>query len=145
MPGTAGRSRSEIRSGTRILPALVKTSWEGTFLQNYSPFIYGYQLENISIIGKGTIDGNAGSTFATWKSQQKKGQQLSRDMNHNETPVEERNFGEGYYLRPQLIQFFACKNITLEGVFITNSPFWCIHLLKSENIIAAACATMRNW
>ena len=63
---------------------VVKTSWEGTFLQNYSPFIYGYQLKNISITGKGTIDGNAGTTFATWKSQQKKGQQLSRDMNHKE-------------------------------------------------------------
>ena len=55
---------------------LVKTSWEGTFLQNYSPFIYGYQLENVSIIGKGVIDGNAGTTFATWKSKQKIGQQL---------------------------------------------------------------------
>lgn len=114
---------------------LVKTSWEGTFLQNYSPFIYGYQLENVSIVGKGTIDGNAATTFSTWKSRQKKGQQLSRDMNHRETPVEERNFGEGFYLRPQLIQFFDCKNITIEGVFITNAPFWCIHLLKSENII----------
>lgn len=114
---------------------VVKTSWEGTFLQNYSPFIYGYQLKNISITGKGTIDGNAGTTFATWKSQQKKGQQLSRDMNHKEVPIEERNFGEGFYLRPQLIQFFDCKNITIEGVFITNAPFWCIHLLKSENII----------
>nr|WP_072530014.1 glycoside hydrolase family 28 protein [Bacteroides ilei] len=114
---------------------LVKTSWEGTFIQNYSPFIYGYQVENISIIGKGTIDGNAGSSFATWKSMQKKGQQLTRDMNHNETPVSERNFGEGYFLRPQLIQLFECRNITIEGVFITNSPFWCIHLLKSENII----------
>lgn len=114
---------------------LVKTSWEGTFIQNYSPFIYGYQVENISIIGKGTIDGNAGSSFATWKSMQKKGQQLTRDMNHNETPVGERNFGEGYFLRPQLIQLFECRNITIEGVFITNSPFWCIHLLKSENII----------
>ena len=114
---------------------LVKTSWEGTFLQNYSPFIYGYQLENVSIVGKGTIDGNAATTFSTWKSRQKKGQQLSRDMNHSEIPVEERNFGEGFYLRPQLIQFFDCKNITIEGVFITNAPFWCIHLLKSENII----------
>lgn len=114
---------------------VVKTSWEGTFLQNYSPFIYGYQLKNISITGKGTIDGNAGTTFATWKSQQKKGQQLSRDMNHKEVSIEERNFGEGFYLRPQLIQFFDCKNITIEGVFITNAPFWCIHLLKSENII----------
>lgn len=104
----------------------MKTSWEGTFLQNYSPFIYGYQLENVSIIGKGVIDGNAGSTFATWKSKQKKGQQLSREMNHKEVPVAERNFGEGYWLRPHLVQFFDCKNITIEDVFITNAPFWCI-------------------
>lgn len=114
---------------------LVKTSWEGTFLQNYSPFIYGYQLENVSIIGKGVIDGNAGTTFVTWKSKQKIGQQLSREMNHKEVPVAERNFGEGYWLRPHLVQFFDCKNITIEDVFITNAPFWCIHLLKSENII----------
>lgn len=60
---------------------------------------------------------------------------IKRDMNHKEVPIEERNFGEGFYLRPQLIQFFDCKNITIEGVFITNAPFWCIHLLKSENII----------
>ena len=56
------------------LPA-VKTSWEGTFVQNYSPFIYGYQLHDISIIGKGTIDGNAMTTFATWRNKQKAAQQ----------------------------------------------------------------------
>lgn len=118
----------------KYLP-MVKTSWEGTFMQNYSPFIYGYGLENVSIIGKGTIDGNAASTFATWRNSQKKAQQLSRKMNHKETPVEQRNFGEGSWLRPQLIQLYNCKNITLSDFFITNSPFWCVHLLKSENII----------
>ncbi len=117
---------------------LVKTSWEGTFLQNYSPFIYGYGLENVSIVGKGKIDGNAATTFATWRARQKAGQARSREMNHNETPVEERNFGEGYWLRPHLIQFFNCKNITISDVFITNAPFWCIHLLLSENIICRA-------
>ena len=114
---------------------MVKTGWEGTFLQNYSPFIYGYQLHDVSIIGKGTIDGNASTTFSTWKSNQKRGQQLSREMNHKEIPIAERNFGEGYWLRPHLVQFFQCKNITIEGVFITNAPFWCVHLLQSENII----------
>ena len=116
------------------LPA-VKTSWEGTFLQNYSPFIYGYQLHDVSIIGKGTIDGNAMTTFATWRSLQKPAQQRSRDMNHAGTPVSERNFGEGDYLRPHLIQLYGCERITIEDVFITNSPFWCIHLLQSENAI----------
>ncbi len=116
------------------LPA-VKTSWEGTFLQNYSPFIYGYQLHDVSIIGKGTIDGNAMTTFATWRSKQKPAQQRSREMNHTGTPVAQRNFGEGDYLRPHLIQLFGCERITIEDVFITNSPFWCIHLLQSENAI----------
>ena len=105
---------------------MVKTGWEGTFLQNYSPFIYGYQLHDVSIIGKGTIDGNASTTFSTWKPNQKRGQQLSREMNHQEVPIAERNFGDGYWLRPHLVQFFQCKNITIEGVFITNTPFWCV-------------------
>ena len=119
---------------------LVKTSWEGTFVQNYSPFIYGYGLHDVSIIGKGTIDGNAATTFATWRKDQKPAQQLSRRMNHDETPVAERNFGENSWLRPHLIQFFGCRNITLDGFFVTNSPFWCVHLLKSENII---CRSLR--
>lgn len=121
------------------LPA-VKTSWEGTFCQNYSPFIYGYQLENIAIIGKGTIDGDASTTFSTWRANQKTDQMLSRQQNHDEIPVAERNFGKGNLLRPQLVQFFDCKDINIEGVFITNSPFWCIHLLKCENVI---CRNLR--
>ena len=116
------------------------TSWEGTFLYNYSPLIYAYGCKNVSIIGEGTIDGNAMTTFAKWKPNQKKAQQLSRKMNHEEVPVSERKFGDGYWLRPQLVQLYNCQGITLEGVKITNSPFWCIHLLKSENII---CRNLR--
>ena len=119
---------------------MVNTSWEGTFLYNYSPLIYGYGLHDVSIIGEGTIDGNAMTTFAKWKPNQKKAQQLSRKMNHEEVPVDERKFGDGYWLRPQLVQLYNCQGITLEGVKITNSPFWCIHLLKSENII---CRNLR--
>lgn len=116
------------------LPA-VKTSWEGTFCQNYSPFIYGYKLSNVAIIGKGTIDGNCMETFPLWKKEQREDQMLSRKYNHEETPIEERNFSEGSKLRPHLLQLFDCNDVTLEGVFITNSPFWCIHLLRCENVI----------
>ncbi len=119
---------------------LVNTSWEGTYLYNYSPFIYAFNANNIAIIGKGKIDGNAMSTFATWKEKQRPDLQSSRNMNHNETPTESRIFGNGHYLRPQLIQFYQCKNITLEEIFITNSPFWCVHFLQSENII---CRSLR--
>ena len=114
---------------------VVATSWEGTFLYNYSPFIYGRGLHDISIVGKGVIDGNAATTFSTWRALQRPSKELSRKYNHEQTPVEERIFGEGHYLRPHLIQFYECERITLEGVFITNAPFWCVHLLKSKNII----------
>jgi polygalacturonase len=33
-----------------------------------------------------------------------------------------------------MIQFFKCKNILVENIRIENSPFWCLHLLKSESI-----------
>ncbi len=119
---------------------MVSTSWEGTFLYNYSSLIYGYGLHDVAIVGEGTIDGNAMTTFATWKPNQKKAQQLSRRMNHEDVPVEQRRFGDGCWLRPQLVQLYNCRGVTLEGVKITNSPFWCVHLLKSENII---CRNLR--
>ena len=59
------------------LPA-VSTSWEGSFCQNYSPFIYGYGLKNVAIIGRCTIDGNCAETFPRWKQNQKVDQMLSR-------------------------------------------------------------------
>ncbi|MDE6581376.1 MAG: right-handed parallel beta-helix repeat-containing protein, partial [Duncaniella sp.] len=114
---------------------VVETSWEGTCLSNYSPFIYGKGLHDVAITGKGTIDGNAGNTFALWRKQQKEDQMLSRKMNHDETSVVTRVFGSGHLLRPHLIQFYECERVTIEGVKIINSPFWCIHLLMSQNII----------
>lgn len=114
---------------------VVLTSWEGSFCYNYSPMIYGYQLQNITICGRGTINGNCAETFPTWRTNQKADQMLSREYNHEEKPVAERMFGAGHLLRPHLMQLFDCQGITIEDVFITNSPFWCIHLLQCENII----------
>lgn len=112
---------------------VVKSSWEGTLLFNYSPLIYACNKQNIAITGQGTIDGEGSKTFAKWTERQKDDQQKSRDMNHRNIAVEQRVFGEGHYLRPHLVQFFDCKNILVEGVKLEDSPFWCIHLLGCEN------------
>ncbi|MCR4034125.1 MULTISPECIES: glycoside hydrolase family 28 protein [Flavobacterium] len=113
---------------------MVLTSWEGTMLYNYSPLIYANNCSNIAISGEGTIDGEGGKTWKTFKAKEGAGKERSREMNHNNTPVSERKFGEGYFLRPQMIQFLNCKNILVENIRIENSPFWCLHLLKSESI-----------
>lgn len=119
---------------------IVNTSWEGTYLYNYSPLIYGYGLHDVAIVGQGTIDGNAMSTFATWKSLQKPAQMRTREMNHTGADIVSRRFGDGDWLRPHLLQLYGCSRVTLEGVKIINSPFWCVHLLRSENVI---CRSLR--
>lgn len=113
---------------------MVLTSWEGTMLYNYSPLIYANNCNNIAISGEGTIDGEGGKIWKTFKTKEGAGKNLSREMNHNNVSLNERKFGEGYFLRPQMIQFLNCKNILVENVRIENSPFWCLHLLKSESI-----------
>ena len=119
---------------TDYLPT-VRTSWEGSFCQNISPMIYGIALENVSIVGRGTIDGNCPETFPQWRADQKPAQSQLRGQDHQNVPVEQRNYGVDDKLRPHLLQLFGCKNVTLEGFFITNSPFWCVHLLKCENVV----------
>jgi len=122
---------------------VVKTRFEGNDCLNYSPFIYGYELENVAITGSGTLDGNADNeTWWPWKAQRDSvipNQIADRDsllkMSDAKLPVEQRVFGDGHYLRPNFIQFHTSKNILIEGITIVRSPMWEIHPILSENII----------
>src|SRR5208337_1342157 len=51
------------------------------------------------------------------------------------TPVKDRVFGEGHYLRPQFIQPYRSKNVLIEGVTIRNSPMWEIHPVLCQNVV----------
>jgi len=114
---------------------LVLTKWEGTECFNYTPFIYSYQCVDIAITGKGEIDGNGAVTFNTWKSKEKPAMDRLRQMGNDSVPVYERVFGDGWYLRPCMIQFFGCKNVLVEDVKIYDSPFWIIHPVYCDNVI----------
>ncbi len=135
--------RLELQRGSRLffssksksyLPA-VETSWEGTFVYNYSPFIYAKGCSNIILSGEGIIDGEASDTWSTWRTRQKEAQDRTRKYNYTQTPIVERVFGEGDFLRPQLIQFFDCQRVLIEGIRMEDSPFWCLHLLRCEDVI----------
>lgn len=133
-----------LEEGTRLLFSqnpqdylpVVFVRWEGTEAYNYSPFIYARGAENIAITGKGIIDGNglAEKSFRDWREKQKKDQNKIREMGRDDVPVEKRVFGEGHFLRPQLIHFLNCKNILLEDVTVTNGSFWLIQPTYCDNI-----------
>lgn len=128
---------------------LVKTSWEGLACWNYSPCIYAYQVTDVAITGEGTIDGNGSNdTWWPWcgaprfgfvdgkttESQKYGSRARLLKMAEDGVDADERKFGAGQGLRPQLINFNSCDRILIEGVKLTNSPFWVIHPLLSKNI-----------
>ncbi|QBZ98900.1 glycoside hydrolase family 28 protein [Flavobacterium sangjuense] len=124
---------------------IVHTSFEGVELMNYSPLIYAYQKSNVAVTGKGTINGQAGNqNWWSWCGKDvygwKKGDPIQNvkrlmEMGDNSVPVADRLFGDGYYLRPNFIEFFDCKNVMLKDIKIVNAPFWIIHPIKSVNVI----------
>jgi len=116
------------------LPAVL-TRWEGTEVFNYSPLIYAYNAVNVAISGTGTIIGNGGEIFSTWRDKQMDDQNSLREMGAQGVPVYERVFGEGNFLRPNMIQFFSCQNVLLEGITIKDSPMWVNHFVYSTNVI----------
>jgi hypothetical protein len=117
----------------KYLPAVL-TFWEGTELYNYSPLFYAYQCSDIAITGNGTINGSASKNFATWRPQGSAEQNTLRQMGIDGTPVYKRVFGEGYHLPPDMIQFFGCKNVLIDGITIMDSPYWVIHPVLCNNV-----------
>jgi polygalacturonase len=115
------------------LPAVLSL-WEGTELFNYSALFYAYQCSDIAITGNGKINGSAGKNFATWRPQGSPEQNKLRQMGHDGTPVYERVFGEGAHLPPDMIQFFGCKNILIQGITIADAPYWVIHPVLCNNV-----------
>ena len=128
---------------------LVRTSWEGLACWNYSPCIYAYKATDIAITGKGTIDGGGNNdTFWQWngsprfgykegvtKESQKLGSRSKLlKMAEDGVPFDERKFGKGYGLRPQLVNMVRCERILIKDVKMINSPFWVIHPLLSKHI-----------
>ncbi|MGV8093907.1 MAG: glycoside hydrolase family 28 protein [Mangrovibacterium sp.] len=130
---------------TKLFP-IVFTRWEGVECYNYQPLIYARGESHIAITGKGIIDGGAanenwwrmtgsprfGGSEATYT--QLIGRTQLMEWNEKGTPVEQRVLGEGYGLRPQMINLVECRNILIEDVTLLRSPFWVIHPLLCNNL-----------
>lgn len=145
---------------------LIEGTYEGRrAARNQSP-IYGTNLENIAITGKGIIDGNGDAwrmvgknqlTEQEWKTKIASGGLVSSDGKiwfpsaKTKLAFDEKRtaaFAAGQslkdfedikdFLRPNLIVFNNCKKVLLEGVTFQNSPAWCLHPLLCEEV------TIRN-
>ena len=89
---------------------IIHSRWEGKHQDTYAPLITGQNLNNISVVGRGTIDGR-GAVW--WKAKE------------DDTLV---------HPRPRLISFSDCTNILIEGITAINSPSWTINPVHCQNV-----------
>jgi len=126
----------------KYLP-VVLTRFEGIECMNYSPLIYAIEQEDVAVTGQGTLDGSASlDTWWAWNNpaagrptKQAAARQQLDQQGADGTPVAERIYGEGKFLRPNFIQTYRCQNVLIQGVTIVNSPMWEIHPVLCTNVI----------
>ena len=149
-------------SGDEALYPVIKTSFEGLDTRRCQSPLSANGAENISITGRGVIDGNGQywrpvkkgkMTEGQWKEvlarpggvESKKGYwvpnqayadaEKSANMNVPKATTEAEWNAIKRFLRPVMISLVSCKNVLLQGVIFQNSPAWNIHPLMCENII----------
>ena len=83
--------------------AIQISSWEGNPFPCRQSFLSAFNAKNITILGRGVIDGNAQNS--TWWNDVKK-----------------RTIG-----RPKLVFFNQCENVTFHGILGRNSACWNFH------------------
>ncbi len=123
---------------------MVPSRWEGTNIINFSPLFYAYKAENITITGRGTIDGHGkkwwlkhfavNDTKSPTKAAPDKWQQEFIRSNPNLPKPEQSSSLDNHFLRPPFIQPMYCKNVRVEGITIQNSPFWTVNPEFCENV-----------
>jgi polygalacturonase len=86
-------------------------TWEGNPLTSMASLITGINVENVKIIGKGTIDGNA---------------------QNGDWWIDVKNKKRAW--RPRTVFLAYCKDIVIQGVKVQNSPAWTMHPYFSKNI-----------
>jgi len=124
----------------------ITVRWEGVVMKSFRPLINAQNAENLTITGRGTIDGQ-GKTW--WDEQSRIMRELMKGENAVSTDLQKRWDAENkdievsdYYkrslarrfFRPPLIQFYECKNIKIEGITIQNSPFWTVNPEFCDNL-----------
>ncbi len=119
---------------------MVQSRYEGVDVMSFSPLFYAYKAENISIIGRGLINGHGKKwwdyalTFYKNQTTRNKYQLMFDSLNKNILLPDDPTQMKRGFLRPPFIQPLYCKNVLIEGITITNSPFWTVTPEFCENV-----------
>lgn len=124
--------RFEIEAGATLFASQDPNAWDrsGTLA-----LFNGKDLENVSLVGRGTVDGQAQFELAAGD--------LETVGDHNQRmlklgPLPKRPFVKGFPkspLMPFLVLLSGCKDIEIRGLNFINAAVWTFNLLDCERIV----------
>ncbi len=122
----------------------VETWWEGVPCWAMHPCFFISEVEDVVIEGGGVLRGNGQKWWEYilhWKNTgrlagpETKEELLFASLNKG---YEDQPGGGGgrpkQFLRPPLLQIYKSKDVVIKGITVTESPFWTIHPLLSDNL-----------
>ena len=127
----------EIEAGATLLfdsdiehTPVIDGSWEGLDRKVYASLFTGVDLQDITITGRGTLDGQG----KPWWDAARQTMALRKSMGISEREPENPPGSALKWGRPKMIDLYRCRNIIISGLTITNSPAWTIHPIYCRDI-----------
>lgn len=108
----------------------IQGRWEGLDRTIFASLLTGQDLENVTISGRGTIDGQGQG----WWKAHRETQALRRKLGLEGREPENPSGAPLKWPRPRLINLYRSKNIHISGITILNSPSWQVHPVLCEDI-----------
>lgn len=100
--------------------------------------LYAEKVEDVSITGRGTIDGTSDAFMDRGTAKRIGPEQLRSTRQKERFREVASGLGDGPYVpleRPfQTLLFSGCRNVTLEDVTIVNAPFWAVHFADCDSV-----------
>ncbi len=120
---------------------VVRTSFGGIEFCGLSPLVYACGATNVAVTGKGTIAPRM-AFWRGWFEREQRPEALESmrrlyEWGESDAPVEKRQFEDpvAARLRPSCVEFEGCRSVRLEGFSLRESPLWCVHLHRCEDVV----------
>ncbi len=109
---------------------VIEGRWEGIERKIYASLITGMDLENVSITGRGTLNGQG----KVWWDGEIQTEKLRKKLGIREREPDNPPGSALKYPRPRMINLYRCENVLIRDLNFKDSPSWTIHPVYCRDI-----------